>query len=199
MPSTEPIFKPIFGESWNSLPPVMHKHYANRPYSEDISTVEGTLDVMCKGYLKPFLKLSGTAPPYNEKGVPVTVHFTSQPDTNAFCFDRVFYFKNRKPFHFCSHMTQVKGNEIMEQMKYGICWHSDYGWDGTKVTLQHKGYSLRIAGMNIPLPITWLIGRGDAEEIAIDENTFDMRVTMTHPLFGQIYGYKGRFKVVKEV
>lgn len=199
MKTKEPIFKPIFGESWSNLPPVMHKHYANRPYSNDLSTAHGTLDVMCKWYLKPFFWLFGTVPPYNELGVPVTVDFSSQPDSHAFCFDRTFHFQHYEPFHFRSRMTQMKGNEVMERMNYGICWHSYYAYDGEKVTLRHKGYSWRVGSINIPLPMTWLIGRGDADEWPVDDDTFDMCATIIHPLLGKVYEYKGRFKVVKEV
>lgn len=195
----KPIFQLIFGDGWSKLPPVMLKHYANRPYSNDISTVEGHLDVMCKWYIQPLFCLLGTVPAYNEKNVSVTVNFTSQQNNSGFGFERVFYFKNRKPFHFRSCMYQVSGNEVMERMKYGICWHSSYSWDGKQVVLAHKGYSLRIFGINIPLPITWLIGRGDAYEIPIDDNTFGMCVNITHPLLGNIYEYKGQFKIIKEI
>jgi hypothetical protein len=197
--TNKPIFQPIFGGSWEKLPTVMLKHYANRPYSLDVSTVEGNLDVMCKWYVKLFFCLFRTVPPYNEKNIPVTVNFTSQPETAGFGLERIFYFKNRKPFHFRSCMYQVKGNEVMERMKYGICWHFYYSWDGEKVTLRHKNYSIRMFGINIRLPITSLIGRGDAYEIPVDKNRFDMCATITHPLLGKIYEYKGQFKVKKEV
>lgn len=197
--NTTPIFQLIFGKDWQKLPPVMLKHYANRPYSNDISTVEGHLDVMCKWYVQPFFFALSTVPAYNEKNVPVTVNFSSQQNNAGFGFERIFYFKNRKPFYFRSRMYQVKGNEVMERMKYGICWHSHYSWDGARVILAHKGYSLRILGLNIPLPITWLIGRGDAYETPVNDNRFDMCVNITHPLLGNMYEYKGQFKVTKEI
>ena len=49
---SEPIFKSIFGESWDDLLPVIQKHYANRPYTEDVITVNGKLDLMCEGPIK---------------------------------------------------------------------------------------------------------------------------------------------------
>jgi hypothetical protein len=94
-------------------------------------------------------------------------------------------------------MYPVKGNEIMEVMRFGICWHSYYGWDGEKVTLRHKGYSLRLFGCNIRLPVTFFLGRGDADEIAVSENRFNMCATITHPLLGKVYEYKGWFEVVE--
>ena len=66
----EPIFKPIFGDAWNDLPPVIHKHYANHPYCEQSTIVEGKLDVMCAGpvqWLAPLFWLTRGIPPQNEK------------------------------------------------------------------------------------------------------------------------------------
>jgi len=37
----EPTFKAIFGDDWDQLPPIMRKHYANRPNSNDTTVVEG--------------------------------------------------------------------------------------------------------------------------------------------------------------
>jgi hypothetical protein len=194
-----PIFLPIFHESWNDLPPVMRKHYANRPFCDDISIVEGKLDVMCKWYVKPVFWLLRNVPPYSQRNVPVTVRFTSQSESAGFGFEREFHFDGRPLVKFDSRMFHRGGSEIMELMKFGICWHSNYGWDGNNVTLTHKGYSLRIGKRNLMLPITWLIGRGDAHETPIDEDSFAMMVSLTHPILGRLYSYAGNFTVVKEV
>lgn len=199
MASQEPIFKPIFGDSWRNLPPVMHKHYRNRPYCDDVTTVEGRMDVICKWYLRPMFWLLHTVPPYSETDIPVTVHFTSAPDSADFGFNRIFRFTGRKPFHFRSRMTQVTGSEVAERMRFGIRWHSNYCWDGRRVTLQHKGYSLQVGNVSIPLPVTWLIGRGDAYESPVDDQVFDMSATITHPLLGTIYQYRGRFTVMGDL
>ena len=41
-------------------------------------------------------------------------------------------------------------------------------------------------GINIPLALDLLIGKGYAEEVAIDDHTFRMTTTMKHFLFGQM-------------
>ena len=51
-PDTNPIFQSIFGEQWSVLPPVMHKHYANRPRSNDVVTVEGLMKVEVSLFVK---------------------------------------------------------------------------------------------------------------------------------------------------
>jgi len=71
-----------------------------------------------------------------------------------------------------------------------------YLYDGDKVILKHNGYVLRLFGKNIPLPISFLIGKGHAEERAIDAHSFSMFMRLTHPLFGTLYEYQGSFEVV---
>lgn len=194
---SEPIFKSIFGDTWHDLPPVMHKHYANRSYTNDVTVVKGRLDVMCKSPLKwlsPLMKFLGQIPPYNKTDVPVTVEFKSDPKTEAFHFVRYFRFQSG-PYVFRSRMVQTNENEVIEIMRFGLSWKMRYLWDGKKVVLQHRGYALSFFGAFIPLPLTLLMGEGHAEEFAVDENTFDMVTYITHPWWGKVYEYKGRFEV----
>lgn len=201
MSQTEPTFKSVFGTAWDDLPPVMKKHYANRPWSSDITSVEGTLDVMCKGpirLLAPLMRLMGQIPARNEKSVRVTVDFQSDPTSAAFRYNRTFHFRDTAPYVFRSRMIQLEGNLVAEVMRFGLTWKMHYEWDGQKVLLRHRGYALHVFGRFIPLPLTFLMGNGYAEEIAIDDNTFDMVTHITHGLWGKIYEYKGRFTVTKE-
>ena len=194
----EPTFKSIFGEAWEELPLAIQKHYSIRPYSDDITIVEGTLDIMCTGPIKYFSTLfwiMGSIPPHNEKDVPVTVHFKSDRDTKCFHFVRTFYFKNRKPYQFRSRMIQTTGNEVIEIMRFGFGWKMNYLWEDNQVKLKHKGYVLKIFGHFIPLPLTALMGKGNAEETAIDDNHFKMFTDINHPHWGKIYEYKGCFEI----
>lgn len=195
---SDPIFKSIFGQSWDDLPTVMKSHYANRPYSHDETVVEGTLDVMCKpplSWIAPIMKLLGQIPPANEVGVLVTVQFKSDEDSKAFHFVRTFNFTRSKPYVFHSRMVQIKDNEVIEIMRLGVGWRMLYSWDGEKVVLTHKGYALHVFGHFIPMPLTLLMGKGYAEERAVGDKTFDMVTHITHPWWGKVYEYKGRFEV----
>lgn len=194
----EPIFKSIFGEQWASLPPVMKKHYSNRPYTQDISTVTGHLDVSCKPpllWLSPLMKLLGQIPTHNEKNVPVTVHFESDLNSKSFHFNRMFTFTKSAPYAFQSRMLQVKDNEVIEIMKFGLGWKMLYNWDGEKVILTHKGYALNFFGHFIPLPLTIIMGKGYAEERPLTEHSFEMETHIHHPWWGKLYEYKGHFEV----
>lgn len=196
MNKQEQIFKSVFGSAWDKLPPVFQKRYVNRPYSNDITTVEGEMDInfskaMC--YLIPFFRLFRVLVPYKGKNIPVKVDFRSQIDSDAVCLDRKFYFPGKRPYEFNSCMDVIKDNDVVERMSFGMGWRTHYLYDGKKVVIQHKGYVWRVFGLNIPIPIAIFVGISHAEEEMIDDNSYRVTMTMSHPLFGTMYSYSGNF------
>lgn len=200
MTPKNPIFKSILGTSWDALPRALKKHYSNRAYTHDCVTVEGELDIFCTGPFRWFSSILwtlGLVPPVTQKKVPVTVHFKSTPYTEEFHLDRVFHLKDRPIYHFRSFMAQIQNNQVIEVMRYGFYWRHAYSWSENRIRLRHKGYGLKVFGCRIPLPLTFLFGGCETEEWAIDEDSFAMRATITHPLWGKIYEYKGTFKITE--
>jgi len=198
MNKTDPTFKSIFAEKWDLLPTVMKKHYANKPFSDDVVTVKGKMNFIIApwaAWVMPLFKWLKIIVPYAGENIDVTVNFRSEPDTSVYQFDRWIYFPGKKPYNFLSRMYNTEGSEIVERLNFGICWRMNYDFDGEKVLLLHKGYCLKIFGKFIPFPISFIVGKGNAEEIALDEDRFSMRMTITHPLFGVYYEYNGIFKV----
>ena len=99
----EPIFKAAFGTDWNVLPKVIRDHYAIRPYSNDRVIVKGTLDIEISPFMRVMSRLSGMLVSKSGMGVPVTVTFTSGPDTSAFTFDRIFHYPSGIEHFHCNH------------------------------------------------------------------------------------------------
>lgn len=195
----EPTFKPIFGPDWEKLPEVLRAHYANRPYSNDEVVVEGVLDVECRSIMRllaPLLRLMRQIPARTESNVPVTVRFRSEQHSRAYHFDRTFHFKSA-PYRFHSRMYPTGGDEVVEVMRFGLGWRMRYLWDGEKVVLRHAGYAIRALGHLVPVPLGLLIGEGYAEEIPVDKDHFDMMTRITHPWWGEVYGYRGRFRITR--
>lgn len=196
----KPIFQSIFGEAWNDLPPVMHHHYANRPFSHDVVTVEGIMEVSASPLacaLSPLLRLTGALVPYEGKNIPVTVRFRSELHSDAFCFDREFRFPGKAPYHFRSRMMPIDGNEVIEYMGLGIGWRAAYSYTSGKVRLTHKGYVWRIFGQPLSIPLELVLGKGYAEEEALTDHSFRMMMKIRHPWFGKTYSYAGTFQIVE--
>ncbi len=199
---SEPTFKSIFADKWDELPDVMKKHYANRPYSDDINIAEGVMKVEGSALwklLNPFSKLFGILVPYTGENIPVTVTFRSESDSNRFIFDRIFYFPGRAPYKFYSVLHPIKENEVCEIMNMGLGWRCEFSWEDKRVRLKHKGYVLKVFGRIISLPLTFLVGPGFAEEMPIDDFTFSMKMEIIHPWWGKVMGYSGQFRMVEKI
>lgn len=197
----QPIFQTIFGDGWEDLPPVMLKHYTNKPFSNDVYVTEGTMDVKTAPVLRmlaPLSRLFGGIPLTNKTDVPVTVRFESESGSKAFHFNRAFHFPGQKPYIFHSKMVPQGSNKVVEQMKFGLGWRVAFKWQQERVILAHDGYCLCLFGCFLPLPLNWLIGTVHAEEQAIDDKSFKMFVEINHWLFGKIYEYRGTFTMVTD-
>lgn len=200
MNSSEQIFKTVFGSAWQTIPPVFQKRYINRPFCHDISTVEGAMDISYSktmSWMMPIFRLIHILAPYRGKNVPVTVDIRSQIDSDTVSLNRKFYFPDKKPYEFNARMQVVKMNDVIEHMSFGLSWRNHCFYDGKKVVMQHKGYVWRIFGLNIPLPLEFILGSGHAEEEALDDNSYKLTMTLSHPLFGVTYSCSGNLSFKK--
>ncbi len=199
--NSEPIFKSIFGKTWEELPVALKKHYANRPYSNDVVALDGVMDIKLSKLtraMKPLFKVFGTLVPYEGKNIPTTVYSKSELNSGNYILERHFHFPHQKPYVFRSAFMHKKDNQVLEITKFGISWLCYYTYENEnkKVLLTHKGYAWKIFGLIIPVPLTLLLGKVYAEEQVIDDNSFRMRMSINHPWFGDTFEYKGRFKIV---
>lgn len=190
------IFSTIFGTNWQQLPTVFKRHYANRAYVEDKVSVRGTMTIKSKGLMKwfgPVMGAMGTLPPYAANDIPITVDYVSHADSNAFHLKRTFYYPDRSPYIFNSKMIPLVNNIVVELTRWNIGWKTAFEFDGSRVILRHQGYVLKCFKWYIPLPVEWIIGRCDAQELALSDTQFRMKMQFMHPWFGEIYAYFGDF------
>lgn len=119
-----PTFKPVFGADWDRLPEVIKKHYANRPYSNDITRVKGLMTITFSPLMKflaPFLSFFKMFAPAPGKNIPVEVDYLSSPNDSSFIFDRRFYYPQfSKPFEFKTTLRQIKDNVIVDTLRFGL-------------------------------------------------------------------------------
>lgn len=79
-------------------------------------------------------------------------------------------------------------------MRFGVSWRFTLSFeDSRKIVYQHRGFGFRLFNKFLPLPISAIVGKGAGEEVMIDDDSFDMWISFTHPLLGLLYTYYGRF------
>ncbi len=196
--TTEPIFKLIFGNDWNKLSLALQKRYANCEKSNDEVIVKGILQIHVSTWIKllsPFLRLCGALVPYAGKDISVTVCFNSNEQNDHIGFNRTFYYSNEAPYQFRSKLVPWGKDRVVEFMRFGLGWRMRYWYDGEKVRLDHDGYIWHYKKITIPLPLSWILGKGYATESPMSDNRFSMYFEIIHPLFGDVFGYQGEFEI----
>lgn len=197
-----PIFKPVFGENWDHLPEVIKKHYANRPYSNDIVRAKGLMTITFSPMMKiiaPFLSVFKIFAPAPGIDIPVEVDYLSSPKDQRFIFDRRFFYPHlSKPFEFKSTLWKIRNNLIVDALRFGLGIKFIYQFDGSKVQFIHSGYILLLGKLRLPLPLTFLLGKGYGEETPLTDSSFHFFLESIHPLFGQVIRYEGTFTIIDE-
>lgn len=198
-----PIFQQILGDDWERLGAIIRRHYFLRPFSYDQICVKGTMhDVHHSTFAKlliPLARIFGALVPYRGKNVPIEVHYTTRPDDATIHWDRIFHFPGRAPFHFLSYMEQIGPGKVIEFVRFGVGMKLHVAAEDGALVFRDEGYIWRLFGVDVPLPMALLMGSAYIEERPVDENRFTMRMTLTHPLFGQFFRYEGSFALPNEM
>ena len=197
---TTPLIKMLYPENWSQLPSVLQQRYRNQPYSQDYLLMQGKMNIRVSKtfqFLSPLFRIAGALVPYPAENIPVTVELTSDKQTNQIVMHRTFFYENREPYHFYSTIIHIEDNLIIERMRFGFSSKLLYSYQDNTIKMNFGGYALQLGNFLIPIPLGFLIGKFDAVETTISDNEFDMRVTMTHFLFGKIFEYSGQFKIGK--
>lgn len=196
-----PVFAPVFGESWASLPPVMQKHYANRAHSRDVVVMTGVMQFEASRlarFLSPLFRLGGMLPMFSANNVPVTVQIASKPDSDSVVFHREIRREGRKSVVFITTMQPVGENRLIDWTAGNIGWHMEMTYADGNVTMRHCGYNGRLGKRICFMPLGWLLGECNAHEKVIDENRFSMgmEIRKNGKLF---YGYSGEFEIARVI
>lgn len=195
-----PSFKTIFGDNWNSLPLIMRKRYAICANNLDIIKLEGKMKInftFIMSLFNPLLKLFKILVPTKGIDVPATVTYSGEVHSNTIFMERIFYFPDQSPYYFRSHIEPLQNNEIIEYTSLNFGVKMTCKIDGNKIIFQYKGYVIKIFNTVISCPISFIIGKVYVEEIPLSDDSYQMLMKITHPLFGNMFEYSGIFKTVQ--
>ena len=195
----ESVFQTVLAESWSDLGSVIRQHYFLRPYSDDYICVCGEMSEIYHSWIAkiilPFGVLFGAVVPYRANNVPIDVHYTSRKNNANIYWDRVFKFSEKNHYHFKSHMEHVRGNEVIEFVRFGVGMRLKVTAENGAIVFRGNGYIWRIFGMDIPIPVNLIFGNAYVEERPLDENNFSMKMILSHSIFGVMFRYEGKFSL----
>ncbi|NGN45303.1 DUF4166 domain-containing protein [Mesorhizobium sp. CGMCC 1.15528] len=198
----KPVFQEVLGKDWHRLGEVVRRHYFLRAFSDDYICVKGTMHEVrhnaVASFLIPLARIFGALVPYRGTDVPIEVHYNAQPKDGTIHWDRVFHFAGRPPFHFRSYMERASGSGVIEFVRFGVGMRLKVTAEDGALVFRGEGYIWRLFGVDVPLPMGLVLGRAYIEERPVDAERFSMRMTLTHPLFGELFRYSGSFTLGDE-
>ncbi len=198
--STEPVLKQALGAHWSLLAPVIQAHYDLSPFTDEQIHLKGNMDRVFHARvvspLLPLAALAGAMVPYRGENVPVEVVNYSLQGKPSYFWHRTFFFPGKKPFEFQSSMICTGKGELTEYVGFGLGLRLSVEAKNGGVVERELGYVWRIGRRSIPMPINLLLGQSHVEEMPLSDIEYEMRWTITHPLFGETFAYSGRFNLI---
>ena len=198
--SNEPVLKQALGSQWSSLAHVIQAHYGLTPFTDKQIRLSGMMDRVSYSFvaalMMPFAVFSGALVPYRGKNVPVEAINQSASGKPAYFWTRTFHFPDRNPYTFQSWMICTGAGELTEYVRFGLGIRLAVRVHNGGLIERDLGYIWKLGRWSIPLPIHLLFGRSYIEEMPISDSEYRMKWTVTHPLFGEMFAYSGRFTIV---
>jgi hypothetical protein len=194
------IMQQALSEEWDRLDEIVRRHYVMAPGTCADMTIHGSMDrVFHSNIAKLFLlpgRIFGALVPYRGNNIPTVVkNWTREENQKAMFWHRTLQFPDKPLTEFRSRMEYIGGNEIIEYVRFGLGIRMRMSVQDGALVFTSAGYVWDVGAARIPIP-TWAI-LGDAQiiERAISEQEFYIDFTMVHPVFGETFGYSGRFSI----
>lgn len=189
-----PLLQQVLGSDWESLPPVIRRHYQLAPAGQ--SLVQGLLEISYPSYLKPLIwliHLCGGLIYQRGKDIPTRVVKRQSPETAALCWQRTLRYPDGRQDTFASRMLYSRPHELVEIIGFGFGLKLTVDVEQQTLVYRSNGHLWRCAGFQFRIPDWLVLGSATIVERPVSEGEFSLDFTIRHPLIGTTYYYRGSF------
>ncbi len=183
------LMQQALGAAWTQLPDSLKAHYQHGP-NVDL----GHLDIEFPRWMKPYLWLLhffGALLTRSGKAVPTRVEKDVVDDRQL--WRRTISFADGETAIFNSFWVASGGNRLIEFVNPVMGLEMAVGTVGDELHYQGLRYVLRFGAVDISLPEWLVLGHTTIVERSLPTGGFEMDFRLTHPLFGEVFRYSGRF------
>lgn len=195
-----PVIRKALGKQWLDLGDVVRRHYDISPGTSSNMLIEGSMNevyhsLVAKLFLLPG-RLFGALVPYRGRHIPTQVrNWTERDNQQAMFWHRTLQFPARATVIFRSRMEHVRGNEIIEFVRFGMGIRMLLSVRDGALVYESIGYLWKIGGLSLPIPGWAILGNAVIIEKAFSDREFDIDFIIRHPVFGRTFAYSGRFSI----
>jgi len=178
------------GDQWQELPPALQAHYQSNANS-DI----GQMDIKYPVYMQPYLTLLhlfGALVNRRGNNIPTTVEKYTKDDIQY--WKRTIQFTQDKTILFNSFWVNDGSNDLIEYVNPFLGLRMSVHVEKNTLYYEGRNFVVKLGKFLIPIPEWLVLGHTTIIETALNNNEFKMDFKLTHPIFGIIFRYSGKFK-----
>ncbi|MBV1776164.1 DUF4166 domain-containing protein [Burkholderiaceae bacterium DAT-1] len=185
------IIEQVLGESWHDLPRVLQRHYQAGETHET-----GTMAVRYPRWMQAVLnvlRLMGAL--VNQRGEMVHTEVRTVPTPGGQQWWRELTYSNGRQLHFRSLVKAGRGNHVIEFINPLLALEMAVWVREGRIEYEGVRYVMQLGRLALPVPEWLSLGHATIVEQIADDEHFDMDFRLTHPVFGEVFCYMGRFRV----
>ncbi|MCL2830925.1 MAG: DUF4166 domain-containing protein [Betaproteobacteria bacterium] len=184
------LMQRALGADWDKLPPALQAHYQ---FGETIDT--GAMDVEYPRLMQPCLNVLGILGALvNRSGRDVHTVVKKRVVGERQYWRRTLTYPNGKVVCFNSFWICAGEGQLIEFVNPVLGLQMAPTVKDSRLHYRGVRFVAKLGPLMLPIPEWLVLGHTTIVEEAIDENHFIMDFRLTHPLFGQVFRYSGKFE-----
>jgi hypothetical protein len=184
------LMQQVLGADWDKLPPALQAHYRF-----GTTTDTGSMDIEYPRFMQPvwsILRLLGAL--VDRQGKSVTTIVEKRVVGERQVWQRTITYPDGQIVRFDSFWVAAGNAEVIEFVNPVLGLQMAPYVVGEKLHYRGVRFVAKLGPVSIPIPEWLVLGHATIIEEALDDTHFAMDFRLTHPLFGQLFRYSGKFE-----
>lgn len=184
------LMQQALGADWDKLPAALQAHYRF-----GTTTDTGSMDIEYPRFMQPvwsILRLLGALVDRQGKGVTTIVEKRVIGERQV--WRRTITYPDGQIVRFDSFWVAAGNAEVIEFVNPVLGLQMAPYVVGEKLHYRGVRFVAKLGPVSIPIPEWLTLGHTTIVEEALDDTHFAMDFRLTHPLFGQLFRYSGKFE-----
>lgn len=184
------LMQQALGADWDKLPPALQAHYRF-----GTTTDTGSMDIEYPRFMQPvwsILRLLGAL--VDRQGKSVTTIVEKRVVGERQVWQRTITYPDGQIVRFDSFWVAAGNAEVIEFVNPVLGLQMAPYVVGEKLHYRGVRFIAKLGPVSIPIPEWLVLGHATIIEEALDDTHFAMDFRLTHPLFGQLFRYSGKFE-----
>lgn len=184
------LMQRALGADWEKLPPALQAHYQ---FGKTIDT--GHMNVEYPRFMQPLLSiLRIVGALVNRSGRDVVTVVNKHVVGDRQYWRRTLTYPDGKVVYFNSFWIYAGQGQVVEFVNPVLGLQMAPSVTGGRLHYRGVRFVAKLGPLMLPIPEWLVLGHTSIIEEAIDETHFVMDFRLTHPLFGEVFRYSGKFQ-----